>query len=362
MNIFQKEINFDRFVRGLLFLAILAGIVWVVGLLSDVLLPFFIAWVMAYLLNPVTTFIQTKMRLRLRWLSVAATLLLLTVIVVGIAMLIVPSAISEAGQLKNLIADYLRNGTGNATIPQQARELLTEYLQQEEVRNFLNSDNILDFVRKAVERIGGWIWHTAGALFNILSWGITLLYLVFLLLDFERISTRWIDYIPEQMRTATKELADDVAQGMSSYFRGQSIVALLVGILFAIGFSIIDLPLAIGFGLFVGVLNLVPYLQMLSLPIAVLLALLKAAETGTNFWMVLLLVAIVYIVVQAIQDLYIVPKVMGHIMGLSPAIILLSLSVWGSLLGFTGLIIALPLTTLILSYYRRFIIKEVEKL
>lgn len=362
MNIFQKEINFDRFVRGLLFVAILAGIVWVVGLLSDVLLPFFIAWVMAYLLNPVTTFMQIKMRLRLRWLSVAATLLLLTVIVVGIAMLIVPSAISEAGQLKNLIADYLRNGTGNATIPQQARELLTEYLQQEEVRNFLNSDNILDFVRKAVERIGGWIWHTAGALFNILSWGITLLYLVFLLLDFERISTKWIDYIPEQMRAATKELADDVAQGMSSYFRGQSIVALLVGILFAIGFSIIDLPLAIGFGLFVGVLNLVPYLQMLSLPIAVLLALLKAAETGTNFWMVLLLVAIVYIVVQAIQDLYIVPKVMGHIMGLSPAIILLSLSVWGSLLGFTGLIIALPLTTLILSYYRRFIIKEVEKL
>ena len=217
-------------------------------------------------------------------------------------------------------------------------------------------------MRKAVERIGGWIWHTAGALFNILSWGITLLYLVFLLLDFERISTKWIDYIPEQMRAATKELADDVAQGMSSYFRGQSIVALFVGILFAIGFSIIDLPLAIGFGLFVGVLNLVPYLQMLSLPIAVLLALLKAAETGTNFWMVLLLVAIVYIVVQAIQDLYIVPKVMGHIMGLSPAIILLSLSVWGSLLGFTGLIIALPLTTLILSYYRRFIIKEVEKL
>ena len=126
--------------------------------------------------------------------------------------------------------------------------------------------------------------------------------------------------------------------------------------------GIIDLPLAIGFGLFVGALTFVPYLQMVSIPLAVLLARLKAAETGENFWGILLMVALVYIIVQLIQDLVIVPKIMGHIMGISPAIILLSLSVWGSLLGFTGLIIALPLTTLILSYYRRFIIKEVEKL
>ena len=91
---------------------------------------------------------------------------------------------------------------------------------------------------------------------------------------------------------------------------------------------------------------------------AVLLALLKAAETGENFWGVLLLVALVYVVAQLIQDLVIVPRIMGRIMGLSPALILLSLSIWGYLLGFFGLIIALPLTTLILSYYKRYIIKD----
>jgi predicted PurR-regulated permease PerM len=63
----------------------------------------------------------------------------------------------------------------------------------------------------------------------------------------------------------------------------------------------------------------------------------------------------VYVIVQVIQDFVLTPKIMGKAMGLNPAIILLSISVWGSLLGFIGLIIALPLTTLLISYYNRYI-------
>ena len=66
----------------------------------------------------------------------------------------------------------------------------------------------------------------------------------------------------------------------------------------------------------------------------------------------------VYVIVQVIQDLFLVPKIMGKTMGLNPAIILLSLSIWGSLFGFIGLIIALPLTTLVLSYYNRYILEK----
>ena len=143
--------------------------------------------------------------------------------------------------------------------------------------------------------------------------------------------------------------------GMNRYFRGQALVAFLVGVLFSIGFLIIDFPLAIGFGLFIGLLNMVPYLQLVALVPTVLLALLKAADTGQNFWLILILALLVFCVVQVIQDAVIVPKVMGKITGLNPAVILLSLSVWGSLLGILGMIIALPLTTLILAYYKQFI-------
>ena len=122
--------------------------------------------------------------------------------------------------------------------------------------------------------------------------------------------------------------------------------------------GIIDFPFAIGLGLFIGLLNLVPYLQLIAFLPTILLALLKAAETGGNFWLILLSAGVVFAVVQLIQDMYLTPKIMGKAMGLNPAIILLSLSVWGSLLGIIGLIIALPLTTLLLSYYRRFVLNE----
>ena len=78
---------------------------------------------------------------------------------------------------------------------------------------------------------------------------------------------------------------------------------------------------------------------------------LKAADTGDNFWIIIASAAAVFIVVQIIQDGYLVPRIMGKITGLNPAIILLSLSIWGSLMGMLGMIIALPLTTLMLSYY-----------
>ena len=110
--------------------------------------------------------------------------------------------------------------------------------------------------------------------------------------------------------------------------------------------------------MFIGLLNLVPYLQLISFLPTTLLCIVYSVDTGCDFWTIWGLSMLVYVVVQIIQDGFIVPKIMGKTMGLNPAVILLSLSVWGSLFGFIGLIIALPLTTLVLSYYNRYIIGE----
>ena len=180
-------------------------------------------------------------------------------------------------------------------------------------------------------------------------------------MDYEELSDGWIKLVPKRNRKVAAKLVEDVQHGMNSYFRGQALVAFLVGILFSIGFLIIDFPLAIGLGLFIGFLNLVPYLQAVGFIPTILLAWLKANDTGESFWFILLTAIIVFIVVQSIQDAILVPKIMGKLMGLNPAVILLSLSVWGSLMGMIGLIIALPLTTLILSYYRQFIERDERK-
>ncbi|MDE5744097.1 MAG: AI-2E family transporter, partial [Paramuribaculum sp.] len=151
-----------------------------------------------------------------------------------------------------------------------------------------------------------------------------------------------------------------IKESMNHYFRGQALVAFIVGILFSIGFLIIGLPMAVALGLFIGLLNMVPYLQLISIIPAGVLCLVYAVGGGGDFWTIFWECIAVYCIVQVIQDLFLTPKIMGKAMGLNPALILLSLSVWGSLLGLIGLIIALPLTTLLLAYYDRYVILRAE--
>ncbi len=130
----------------------------------------------------------------------------------------------------------------------------------------------------------------------------------------------------------------------------------MVGIGYAVGFSIIGLPMGIVFGLSVGVMHMVPYLQTVSLVPGVMLCAIKAADYNESFFWVVMSMLIVYTVMQIIIELVLTPKIMGKAMSMHPAIILLSLSIWGSLLGIAGMIIALPITTILMSYYKRFII------
>ena len=156
-------------------------------------------------------------------------------------------------------------------------------------------------------------------------------------------------------------LIGDLDRHMNGYFRGQALIALCVGILFALGFQIIGLPMGIAMGLIVGVLNLIPYMQALGIPPCIFLGLIQSFETGRPIWVVMLSIAVVFIIVQSIQDLLLTPKIMGNVTGMGPAAILLCLSIWGALLGVVGMIIALPLTTLLVSYYKRFVLHLPEE-
>ncbi len=118
--------------------------------------------------------------------------------------------------------------------------------------------------------------------------------------------------------------------------------------------------MAIFMGLLVGVLNMIPYMHSLGIIPPLCIALMQSAQGGPDFWVTTLIILIVFIVNQLILDLLLTPKIMGNATGLHPAIILLALSIWGSLMGVLGMIIALPVTTLIVSYYQHFIIDKNE--
>jgi predicted PurR-regulated permease PerM len=180
----------------------------------------------------------------------------------------------------------------------------------------------------------------------------------FILQDYEYLTDNWIRIFPEKNRPFWRELSSDVARELNNYIRGQGTVALIMGIMFCIGFTIMDFPMAIGLGVMIGLMDLIPYLHTFALIPTAFLAMLKSTETGQNFWMVFGLAVGLFAIVQIITDMIVTPKVMGKAMGLNPAILLLSLSVWGALLGFIGLIIALPLTTLIIAYWQRYVTRE----
>ena len=355
-----KKITFDRFIRGVIGLVILIGILCLVNYLSSVLLPFFIAWLIAYMIYPMVIFFQYKVRLKNRVVSILVTMLTLLSILTLASYLLVPPIGAEFGKLKELMTDYFIEGSKQAAIPGTLANFIKENINMVQIQDALNEEHIAETIRGILPKAWSIFTHSVNIVISIFATFIVLLYTFFILLDYETIASGWINLVPVKYREMTQRIVTDVQDGMNRYFRGQALVAFLVGVLFSIGFLIIDFPLAVGFGLFIGLLNMIPYLQLVALVPTVLLALLKAAEKGNSFWWILAGALLVFCIVQIIQDGIIVPKVMGHITGLNPAIILLSLSIWGSLMGIVGMIIALPCTTLIVSYYKRFLKKEEE--
>lgn len=354
----EKKITFDSFIRGVISGIVVISILYLVNILSGVLLPFFIAWLIAYLIYPFVTFFQYKLRLKNRPLSIFVVMILLLILIILFGVLLVPPIVEEFGKLKTLLTDHFIEGSKQAAIPGTIANFIKEHIDMLEIQRFFSEENLTNTLRSVLPKAWNILAQSVNVIVGIFASFIILLYTFFILLDYESIATGWTGLIPVKHRESVTRIVNDVKDGMNRYFRGQALVAFLVGILFSIGFLIIDFPLAVGFGLFIGLLNLVPYLQLIALLPTVLLALLKAADTGDNFWWILISALIVFCVVQIIQDAIIVPKVMGKITGLNPAVILLSLSVWGSLMGVVGMIIALPCTTLILSYYKRYIKKQ----
>ncbi len=349
-----QEVTLGRFLRIILVMLVVAISYFVLNSLSSVLLPFAVAWLLAYLLYPMVRFVQYKMRFKYRLPSIVAVLLFVLLLIVAAFMLVIPSMLDEFAQFKNIAVAFLNDNIKNPTIPPVAAEYLRNLARDEGLLNILSSAGVQDFIQELVHRAQMLLVGTVNVVAQLFGAFITLLYMFFILLDYEHLADEWPLYLPVRWRATANKLSSDLIHGMNQYFRGQALVALCVGVLFATGFVIIDFPIAIGFGLFIGVLNLVPYLQIVSLFPMVLLAMLKAANTGDNFWLVLAGALVVLCIVQSMQDLLLVPFIMGRRMNLHPALILLSLSVWGKLLGVLGMIVALPLTTLFLGYLKSY--------
>jgi predicted PurR-regulated permease PerM len=354
----NNKYTFDNVIRGILWAIIITGVVMLLNRLSSVLVPFFLAWLIAYLLFPLVKFFQYSCKMKYRILGILSAFLVTGLVLTGVFLLIIPPMVEESFRVKDLLVEYIGANEKVSNIPGMIQQYVRDHLSVEEIQSIVTQGGFLDAIKATVPKVWDVITQSISIVSSVFTLTMVVLYTLFILLDYEDICSGWPNLLPEKYRHFAKQLVGDVEDSMNKYFRGQAMVALCVGILFSIGFLIIGFPMAVGLGMFIGILNMVPYLQLVGLIPTVLLAIVKAADTGQNFWIILLMALAVFAVVQIIQDTFLTPKIMGHVTGLNSAIILLSLSIWGSLLGILGMIIALPMTTLLISYYQRYVIAE----
>jgi len=356
----------DRIFRLFLVIAAIAITLWMVSSLSAVLIPFGLAFLIAYIINPAVDRVQKVVRSR--FVAVTLTLLVSTILLcTALYFLISPvsSQMKHAGTLiSRSISDTDFSNAIQSRVPPALWNVIRTQLDQDHVTALFQNQETLKVIGQVLAKIAPNAVFLLSGTLSLVIWlfGLTMvfLYLFFMLLDFEGLRHEITELIPVHYRETTFSFLHEFDMAMSTYFRAQALISLILGAVFALGFTLIGLPLAIPIGFVAGFMTMVPYLQLTSIPVALLLALLQAVDSGSSVWVSFGLVGVVYAVGQFSQDVILVPRIVGNSTGLSPVMIMLSLSVWGSFLGFFGMIIAVPFTCLVFTYYRRLLKKNHE--
>lgn len=354
---FDKPFTLDSTVRLIIRLSMLAVLIYAIYTLGDVLLPFVAAWFVAYMLNPFVSFFQKKLKFKNRTLSVAVVLILLLGLIAGFIYFILNSLSKELADLEFLAQQFISK-QDVSTYPEAIRPHIEKFIASIKIeswwKGFTYDEFINDIVPQAFEVVSASLKYVAGAVVLFLF----TLYLFFIMKDFDNLSDKWNKYVPIQYRDFSIKLIGDMGNYMNTYFRKQVLISIIVGTLFAIAFSIIGLEMAIGLGLLIAVLHMIPYMHTLGMVPALFVALVQSAQYGDSFGLYVLYIILAFGIIQVIVDAVLVPKIMGDATGLNPAVILLSLSIWGALFGILGMIIALPVTTLIVSYYEYYVLMK----
>lgn len=344
--------NLDKTVKLIITLAVLGVMIWLTGILRNVLLPFCLACLLSYIVEPLVEFNQQSLKLKRRGTAVFITIGDGLILLFLLIYIFVPIVSREVEQMMALFKVYGSNLYSIPLIPEELRSYLygkidftslVEHLEEGKLGSWLNHGETM--ISSSIQ----FIIHS-------LEWLVTFIYIIFILLDYKRLANGFPGLIPQKFRSSVMQVLSDVKYYMNEYFRSQLLISCCAAVLYCVGFTIVGLPMAIVMGLLVGILYMIPYFQYITVIPVLIICFLTSLDGHFDFWVKIGECGAVYLVSQCICDYILTPKIMGKSLGLNPAIILLSLSVWGTLLGIVGMIIALPLTTLLLVYYKKIII------
>lgn len=320
-------------------LLILAGLGLIISL-SHVLMPFVLGWLLAYVCHPLAR------RLTQSWLPASAAALLVLVLLfgllLGLGLLIVPMIVHELDQVFTRLPQALLalrdnlppalsgllglDGTPN---PEALRSLVQQHLGEAEgaLRQILGS-----------ARAGG-----AVLLETLLTVLLVPVVLFYLLKDWKGLWARLLQRVPRAQQETTLSLAREIDQMLGQYLRGQLLVMITMALLYASGLYLVGLHSGVALGALSGLLVFIPYVGVFS---GFLLALLAALIQGPGLSMLLPVVG-VYALGHLLEGSLITPRLVGQRIGLHPLVVILALLSFGKLLGFFGILIALPASAIL---------------
>lgn len=348
----SRPYTFDRVVRILAAAALVAGIIWLINVLRNVLLPFALACLISYMLEPLVQLNRRILRTRGRGLAVFITLFEVTGIIFMLGYFFVPSILKEFEQLGQIIAHSSDNKSPIPFIPENIIDEVRRRISNINIAQLIESSHFETLLDSGTTLVSS----ALDTVMRTIEWLLTFIYVIFILIDYRPLMNSFRMLVPRKYRRVAYRVSDDIKTNMNRYFRSQAVIALCASVFYCIGFSIVGIPLAIVLGITVGILYMIPYFQYVTLIPVAIVCLIDSMNGTAQFWPELGQCLLVYVVSQCICDYLLTPKIMGKSMGLNPAIILLALSIWGTLLGIIGMIIALPLTTLLLAYYQEYVI------
>jgi predicted PurR-regulated permease PerM len=339
--------------RAIAWALIALSVATVVWLLAPVLTPFVVAAVLAYALTPLVDWLDSVDGGHIpRVLAVVIVELVFILVVLGISLLIVPILAKELPQMREQVP-LLLDGLNAWLKPFLAQFGIKLSLDVVTIKAFVLkylSANVEDTVGSVMAslKLGG---SVAFAVFsNVVLIPVALFYL---LLDWHRFVGRLLEFVPPRGRTACDGFTTEADAVLGQYLRGQLLVMMALSIYYSAGLAMFGLDLALPIGIFTGLAVFVPYVGFgLGLILATLAGLLEfAAAAGAS--KALVMVALVYGLGQLLEGFVLTPRLVGKRIGLHPLAVIFALLAFGQLLGFVGVLIALPASAVLLVAIRR---------
>jgi predicted PurR-regulated permease PerM len=345
-------------VSGLIIVGAVLGLAWLIAAFvnrfASVLMPLAVAGVAAMVVRPYFLLLRERLNLSpvLALLAVLASIAL-----PAVAFLFFFGAVA-VGQLSDLIARLPEAWAATLDLVHERWPRVRELLEQAGLTEKLGSAgggsgamaSSLKAMGGRALSAGAQVMGAVGALF---AWAVLPVYFAFfLLMDLKGVRSLddMLPFLKEDTRKDVHYLLDQFVDIVVAFFRGQLLIALMQGLLYAVGFSVIGLRYGFVLGLVLGLLNVIPYLgSIVGLGVGLPLAYFQQGGGTTT----LVLMLLVFTVVQAIEGYVLTPKIMGDRTGLHPMAIIVAVFFWGSALsGIMGMILAIPLTAFLVVFWR----------